>query len=377
MFAQPMAPYRERMSRIHNLRNVSARLRCLSASAFAAAAFLVLAPTALSRTFKVAVGPPGKVPAHLDVSAFFPSALTVHAGDTVRFEINGFHTVTFLPVGMPPPPQAIPEPGSSVGDVRDAAGAPFWFDSAPRLELNPRVALPAGGGTLEAGRYTNSGLPNRRQLSGTYVLRFTRIGTFRLHCLVHRGMSMLVRVVPKSRPLPSPAQVQARARVELGAAVRLARRLERAKPARLTVLAGHDAGPVTWMRFFPEHLHIRTGQTVTFRVDSMMEPHTITFGPEGYTALIERTLIAPQPRPDGTTVLVFNPLAVYPSEPPGVPLLNTGQEHGNGFLNSGQLDTDPHTPNPSSVRITFTTPGTYHFECIIHPNMDGTITVTK
>jgi plastocyanin len=37
------------------------------------------------------------------------------------------------------------------------------------------------------------------------------------------------------------------------------------------------------------------------------------------------------------------------------------------------LDTDPHAPSPDSVRITFTKPGTYDYECVIHPDMDGTI----
>ena len=32
---------------------------------------------------------------HGDALAFFPRVVTVHAGDTVRWDINGFHTVTF------------------------------------------------------------------------------------------------------------------------------------------------------------------------------------------------------------------------------------------------------------------------------------------
>ncbi len=46
-------------------------------------------------------------------------------------------------------------------------------------------------------------------------------------------------------------------------------------------------------------------------------------------------------------------------------------------MNSGMLDTNPHTPNRSEVadRITFTKLGTYYFECVIHPNIDNTITV--
>jgi plastocyanin len=352
--------------------------RKLTLAVLSAASLLALAPTgALARTFTVDVGPPGRMPAHLDFDAFFPSALTVHAGDSVRFQIMGFHDVAYLPPGMARSPLAIPDPAATAGAVRDAAGAPLWFDSAPRLELNPLVALPAGGATLDPARYANSGLPSRSQPTTTYLLRFTRPGTYRLYCLVHGAMSVRVRVVPHARSIPSPAQVQATARAQLQVAMGLAQRLERVTPPRLTVLAGHDAGPVAWMRFFPENLRIRAGQTVTFQVDSKHEPHTITFGPEAYTGAIERTLIEPQPTGDGSPALVFNPLGMYPSEPPGSPLLDTGANHGNGFLGSGPLDTDPRTPNPSEVRITFTKPGTYHYECVIHPGMDGTITVTR
>jgi plastocyanin len=181
----------------------------------------------------------------------------------------------------------------------------------------------------------------------------------------------------RTRSIPTPAQAQAIARAQLRAALRLARRLERVTPPRLTVLAGHDAGPVAWMRFFPQRLRIRLGQTVTFRIDSNHDAHTITLGPDAYTGAIERTLIEPQPTPSGPPALVFNPLGAYPSEPPGAPLTYTGANHGNGFLGSGTLDTDPQTPSPDSVRITFTKPGTYHYECVIHPDMDGTITVTR
>jgi plastocyanin len=261
--------------------------RKLTAALIAAAALALLAPAgALARTFAVDVGPPGRLPAHLDFDAFFPSALTVHAGDSVRFEIMGFHDVAYLPPGMARPPLAIPAPGAATGDLRDAAGAPFWFDPAPGLELNPLVALRAGGGTLAPARYATSGLPSRSQLTSTYLLRFTRPGTYRMYCLVHGAMSMLVRVVPQDRSIPSPAQAQATAHAQLQAALRLAQRLDRFTPPRLTVLAGHDAGPVAWMRFFPEHLRIRVGQTVTFRIDSTTSR---TPSPSGPTPTPERS----------------------------------------------------------------------------------------
>jgi plastocyanin len=351
----------------------------LTAAVFGAAAALALgAPAgAHAQTFTVEVGPPGRLPAHLDTDAFFPSTLTVHAGDAVRFQIHGVHDVAYVPRGMAAPPFVIAARGSTAGDLRDAAGAPFWFDSAPRLELNPAVARPAGGRTLDPARYFNSGLPSRAHPTASYRLRFTRLGTFRFLCLVHRGMSAVVRVVPRERAIASAAAVRARARAQLRSAVRRAARLEQVTPGRLTVLAGHDAGPVAWMRFFPQHLRVRAGQTVTFRIDSKREAHTFTFGPESYTGEIERTLIEPQPRAGGAPTLIFNPLGAYASEPPGSGLTYTGTNHGNRFLNSGLLDTDPHTPNPARVRIRFTQPGTYHYECVIHPDMDGTIRVTR
>ncbi|HET7380438.1 MAG TPA: hypothetical protein VFJ24_10390, partial [Gaiellales bacterium] len=49
--------------------------------------------------------------------------------------------------------------------------------------------------------------------------------------------------------------------------------------------------------------------------------------------------------------------------------------HGNGFANTGGLDQDPTTPLPASARIMFTSPGTYHYICLVHPWMQGTIIV--
>ena len=42
-------------------------------------------------------GPPLQKPIvpHGDALAFFPRAVTIHAGDTVTWQILGFHTVTF------------------------------------------------------------------------------------------------------------------------------------------------------------------------------------------------------------------------------------------------------------------------------------------
>ena len=62
-----------------------------------------------------------------------------------------------------------------------------------------------------------------------------------------------------------------------------------------------------------------------------------------------------------------------PSDPALPPY--TGLNHGNGFLNTGVLETNPSTP-PPSVDVTFAAAGTFRFECTIHPGMQATITVT-
>jgi plastocyanin len=44
--------------------------------------------------------------------------------------------------------------------------------------------------------------------------------------------------------------------------------------------------------------------------------------------------------------------------------------------NTGLLDTDRSSIQPSSANITFTKPGTYHYECVLHAGMGGVIRVT-
>ena len=142
------------------------------------------------------------------------------------------------------------------------------------------------------------------------------------------------------------------------------------------MLAGNDgSGPVAWLRFFPQNLRIKAGTTVDFKLSSQREIHTITIGPAAYTTAIEHTFTTPLPNPKGPPTLLVNPLGSYPSDPPPLPPF-TGANHGNGFEGTGILAAPPG-PLPSSATITFTKPGVYSYECVVHENMDGKITVTK
>jgi plastocyanin len=137
--------------------------------------------------------------------------------------------------------------------------------------------------------------------------------------------------------------------------------------------AGRNGTGAEIASMFPANLAVNVGDTVTFRNNDETDVHTVTFGPATLRSHIETTFVAPQ----GKRILL-NPLGGFASEPPGstaVPY--DGTNHGNGYLNSGLLFPKgaPAQAGPKTYQVTFATPGTYHYECVIHPNMDGTIVV--
>ena len=73
-------------------------------AAMLAGAALTLASSAQAATYPAWAGAPAKVAvAQLEFDHFFNPALTVHVGDTVKWTINGFHTVSFPAKGTQPP----------------------------------------------------------------------------------------------------------------------------------------------------------------------------------------------------------------------------------------------------------------------------------
>ena len=72
--------------------------------------------------------------------------------------------------------------------------------------------------------------------------------------------------------------------------------------------------------------------------------------------------------PAGTDRRPPSRLARLAEEAPPPPV-DAGTWDGQGFLNSGFMDGGDFT-------LTFSTPGTYEYHCLIHPDMQGTITVT-
>jgi hypothetical protein len=100
-----------------------------------------------------------------DINAYFNKKTTINAGDSVSFQILGFHTVDFP--GKASGAQPLIVPGTTLANVTDAAGNPFWFNGkVPNVGLNPalfagsspRPTTAASGGT--AGSPPATGRPS-------------------------------------------------------------------------------------------------------------------------------------------------------------------------------------------------------------------------
>jgi len=181
-------------------------------------------------------------------------------------------------------------------------------------------------------------------------------------------MAGTVVVLPKSKPVPSAAQAKAALDRQVQADVKALKAAAKIKPAANTVSVG-SAGPggAELFAMFPSTLHVKVGTVVTFSMSrDTREVHTVTFGSQAYlTTLAHGLLSDPLTQQD-----------LYPSDFPALgPIAVSPTSHGNGFANLGGLDRDGTTPLPVSGQVKFTAAGTYHYVCLIHPFMQGTIIV--
>ncbi len=122
----------------------------------------------------------------------------------------------------------------------------------------------------------------------------------------------------------------------------------------LQIQAGVGDGQIAGQAYLPGTVSIPAGSSVTFRVGSD-EPHSITFG------------IGPADVPPDQWPVVGWTAPAAP--PPAQVDLGDAVYDGTGFINTGLIYRD------STATVTFTTPGTYVFTCVIHPGMTGEIDV--
>jgi plastocyanin len=356
----------------------------ISAGAVLAAALLTLfaASAAMAKplTKVVTAGPPpsiSKIVAKLlpknfntlyspDINAFFNKKTTINVGDKVSFVIDGFHTVD-LP-GKAGTPQPLIVPGKLATGVNDAAGNPFWFDGkVPNVGLNTALFVPPKGKTYNGTKRLDSGIPAGNGPPKPFNVTFTKPGTYKFFCDVHPGMVGTVVVKPAGKPIPSAKQDAKALSAQMTADIKAAKQIAVTKPPTDTVSLGESTpGGVELYAMFPTSLTVNAGTVVTFQMSKhTSETHTATFGDTSTLKTLAK----------GFEGINFPAQGVYPSDPTQ-PVQESPTNHGNGFANVGALDNTPATATiPSSGKIDFTTAGTYHFICLIHPQMTGTIVV--
>jgi plastocyanin len=345
-----------------------------------AAVALALPAAAQAATKTVDMGTPLKSQKQLsgrygaDVNDFFPHGVTIHAGDSVRFVPTGFHNVD-LPAkgGKVTPLLATSNP---ISGAVDSLGAPFWFNGAPNIGFNPAVVTGSLGKkvTYTGAKGVQSGLPlsNRPK---PMTVKFPKSGTYTYYCDVHAGMKGRVRVLAKSKRIPSAKTDKKTVAAQVARAIRLANSLQTPTlPANTVTVGNAGAHGVEVFKFLPESLTVPVGATVKFIMSpKTYEIHTATAGPgnpesepNSYLGTLAKSFEAP----------VIDPAAVYASDPPTAgPAKLTPTLHGNGFWNSGVLDVLSSTQPPSSSSVTFAAAGTYKLYCLVHPFMVGTVVV--
>ena len=304
------------------------------------------------------------------INAYFNQRVTINQGDSVKWTglATNFHTVDIPAKGGRDLPLIVS--GPVVTGVNDFAGSPFWFDGlVPTLGFNPKLLARIGGSIYNGSSRIDSGLAVGPHSPNTLKVTFTKPGVYKYFCDVHAGMVGYVVVRAKGKPVPTRKQDSAALVKQQTTAILAAGKLTKVKqPADHVSLGLSTPQGVELYSMFPSTLTVKAGTEVTFSMSShSREVHTAAFGPPGYLTALSSAVGSPSG---------LAQTALYPSSPPPAgPIQLSPTSHGNGFANTGGLDRDRTTPLPTSQRIDFTTPGTYHFICLIHPFMHGTIVV--
>jgi plastocyanin len=341
---------------------------------------LAVAGQASAASWKVFAGeqarPPAGVPKQATLDAFFPSRLTINAGDSVTFSSASFHTVTYTG-GARPPAIFVRDPAKATyPELKDAARMPFYFSGLPKLIYNGPAFAPSGPKTIQGKTPASSGVltpgPSGRPVSATF--QFPRPGSYKLLCTIHPGMKATIAVKPggSSVPVP-PATAEAEALTAIGAAWQKIKQEDAAaRPPANTVFMGIGREATT-LAFYPKVLRIKAGTTVTFVTKAPEEVHDVAFGPKKYLLQFSRQtdlLPAGPGKPNQLT-----PVYVYGTEPKGRYVYD-GANHGNGFLVTPLAD-GVAGGLPNASRVTFTKAGRYHYICFLHgPDMSGDVVVT-
>jgi plastocyanin len=268
----------------------------------------------------------------LQALAFYPSSITVDAGDTVTWTATAAepHSVTFPAAGQTPVPAT-----------------------------DPSASTAAGGTTYDGTALVSSGFIGG---GAKYAVTFTKPGIYNYYSLPQGFVAGTVNVQPAGVAYPmSQTAENAAAQSAIGADLAAAKASIATIPfasGSHIIAAGVSPGgsaPAngTVMRFMDGpnmvdnlNVTIAVGATLTFKNLSNNVPHTVTFPAAGQTP---------------------------PPGPPFQAAVGGPTYDGTALVNSGVI------PPGGSYALTFTKAGTFTYYCLFHEGgegMIGSVTVT-
>ncbi|HEX6262430.1 MAG TPA: hypothetical protein VF097_06240 [Actinomycetota bacterium] len=297
---------------------------------------------------------------------FFPRMLTVHPGDTIVFQRpeNGEpHTVTLgtdAPTSESLPGGNFFSGGFGGPPLLKAAMPCFLTEGIPASEgcsSDQQERVPFDG---KQSWYNSGGLLGDEEFT-LQLAESIAPGSYPFVCLAHPiPMRGQIQVVGPGEPADDPADVIARADEEMQREAEAIRSRVEAPPSvsegevDAAIFGGLSAS--VWANmFFPEEVEIPVGGTVTWNVRHI---HTIAFNaPESASPFYERA-------DDGS---------VQENEEGAEEQGDFAGWDGTGFLNSGLLE---GFQPPGQFSVTFDTPGTYSYQCLVHFDMEGRVKVS-
>lgn len=354
--------------------------------------------------------------------AYFPEAVTVRPGDTVRFtqEWTGEpHSVTLgtlvdeaigeareldpdeepsdeLRERFEALPTMLPE---GPGDANQVAVNPCHVASGdlPQAADEPceEQDLPAFDGT---STYYNSGFLEPGEDFEVELDEGIDPGTYVFYCNLHGPMmSGEIEVADSGEEIPSQAEVDEERDEAIAEAFGPTDDAYEAAEAGETPfgnLAGFGAEGSEGtgiIEFIPSEIEAEVGEKVTWTV---FGPHTISFGTpadaaellvqddEGNWHLNEKAMAPaggagqpPPPEGDPADLGDEERPVEAPEGPPEPTEIDGGSYDGEGFRSSGFVFSFPEPGAFFSYSLTFSEPGEYAYVCIVHPAMTGTVTV--
>src|SRR5580700_330076 len=321
-------------------------------------ATFVITQAARADTWKLTVGAQSPSKGR-QVLAFLPNEVWIELNDSItwKFASDEIHTVTFLTQDTLAIPQVRPS---------FQAGCPGTTPSGS--SFNGTVCVNSGTQTTGA----------------TYTVKFSRIGNFKLVCLVHNNMTGVVHVIdrfdnPVNTALFKTQDFYDDETVEEAAELLKDRgndgdeeegdlRSDRSNFTKNQVTAGigkivatpGGSSTLSIMRFFDHTLTIHAGDTVTWSNNDPVTPHTVTFGTEPAPNLLFPPSSNVDNGGDGTdgarSVTVTSPTESVHS---GF-LMATAQD---------QVGLPQNNLTKTEFRVTFAKAGTYNYICALHDTL--------